>query len=134
MIVFPKGVAVDPPLTKEEPALAAFKSALRDHPETFVWDPERAGLDVLVANETARGPNRARLKAFVPRPGTVVILAYKDSQTPFSSDRFSYGALVCKREAWEAQAIDELLVYACGGLLPAQRPRSLKRAFPFTVP
>ena len=134
MIVSREGVAVDPPCEGEESAVLHFKEALAGRRETFVWDPERAGLDVAVGNETALGPNRARLKAFSPRPGTVVILAYKDSQTPFSNDRFSYGALIFRRNEWDPQAIDDLLDYACGGLLPAQRPKSLKRAFPFTVP
>ncbi len=133
MIVDAAGNAVSPVVPAEQ-AAAAVHAALASRAEPFEWDPDRAGLDVQARNQLDGGPNRARLKLFSPRPGTVVIFLYKDSQIPFSTDRFSYGALVCKGSAPDPAELTATLDYATSGLHPESRPSCLKRALPFTIP
>jgi hypothetical protein len=79
-------------------------------------------------------PNRARIKVFAPQPGTVLVFLYKDSQVPFSSDRFSYGALVARRNPPTPTDLQAAIAYAVSGLHPEQRPACVKRTFPFSVP
>jgi hypothetical protein len=116
-----------------DPRLRAVFDLLHARPEEFTRDQARAGLDVRCANEVSGSPNRARLKAFTPDANVLVVFAYKDSQVPFSDDRFSYGAAVLKRGV-DAGAIGRVAEFALSGFDPALRPPELKKTFPYTVP
>ncbi len=116
------------------PPLSDLAAILDAHAERFVVDPLREGVDVRCSNVIDGKPNRARVKAFVPKPGILVIFLYKDSQVPFSDDRFSYGALTVKQKALPQSEIAEAIAYALSGLNPQLRPDAVKRTFPFTVP
>jgi hypothetical protein len=133
MIVDPAG-APAVPKSPDEPAAAACVAALAQHPATFRWDPERAGVDVAATTDTVRGPNRARAKVFAPRAGTTCVFLYKDSRLPFSDDRFGYGAMIFKGRPPLSEDLEALLLYLDSGLDPTLRPPALKRAFPFTIP
>ncbi|HMS15269.1 MAG TPA: hypothetical protein PKA37_00410 [Planctomycetota bacterium] len=110
--------------------------ALEKSESVFRFDGDRAGVDVLCTTETAKGKNRARLKLWVPREGTLLVFVYKDSQIHFSTDRFAYGALIIKSGdslAMES-ATAPMLAYLDSGLHPDHRPLHLRRAFPYTIP
>ena len=100
----------------------------------FRWDEDRAGLDLLCLAPVATGTNRARVKLFAPTPHTGVAFLYKDSQVPFSSDRFAYGALILKGRPASREEGEALVGFLASGFHPELRPPALKRAFPFTVP
>jgi hypothetical protein len=129
MILRPAG---DPP-PPSDPRLRAVFDFLDARPDVFDWDPARAGLDVRCANVVRGVPNRARIKAFTPDANVLVLFVYKDSQVPFSDDRFSYGAALMKRGVDEA-VLAAIFAFALGGLDPDQRPRDLRKTFPYTVP
>jgi hypothetical protein len=116
-----------------DPRLRAVYDALSARPEAFAWDAERAGVDVRCLNEVRGAPNRARIKAFTPDANVLVVFVYKDSQVPFSDDRFSYGAAVLKRGA-DPAALAAVVDFALSGLDPERRPKELKKTFPYTVP
>ena len=122
------------PHPPEQAAAAAALQCVADHATVFEWDAERQGVDLRATNELPQGPNRARLKIFSPRPGTVVLFVYKDSQIPFSQDRFTYGAFICKSATIPADDLASLLSWITSGLHPENRPSAIKRAFPFDVP
>jgi len=124
-----RGVAAPP----SDPRLRAFADLLAARPEDFVADPVRAGVDVRCGNEVRGAPNRARLKAFTPDANVLVVFVYKDSQVPFSDDRFSYGAALLKKGA-DPESIGAIIDYALSGLDPERRPKELKKTFPYTVP
>jgi hypothetical protein len=113
--------------------LRAVWQALEARPEEFVRDPERAGLDVRCSNDVRGVKNRARIKAFAPDQNVLVLFVYKDSQVPFSDDRFSYGAAVLKRGV-DAAAIAAVVEFALSGLDPERRPKDVRKTFPYTVP
>ncbi len=131
MLRLPDGASAAAPA---DPWLASFAAALAARPEEFALDPARAGYDVRCGGEVRGRPNRARVKAFLPRPGTFVLFLYKDSQTRGSDDRFAYGAVIAKGAPPDAATLAATLDYALSGLHPERRPRALKRAFPFDVP
>jgi hypothetical protein len=124
-----RGAAAPPP----DPRLRAFLDLLAARPEEFALDPARAGVDVRCANEVRGVPNRARIKAFAPDANVLVVFVYKDSQVPFSDDRFSYGAALLKRGP-DPAIIGAVVDYAVSGVDPDLRPRDLKKTFPYTVP
>ena len=132
MITGPDGAAVLPAVP-DEIALPVVE-ALVGSAVRFVLDPDRAGIDLCVDNLVRDVPNRARIKVFAPQPGTVVVFLYKDSQVPFSADRFSYGALVARRAPPPPGNLRAAIGYAVSGLHPEHRPACVKRTFPFTVP
>ncbi len=117
-----------------DPLLRAVADYLGRRPEVFELDPAREGFDVRCDTVLEGKPNRARLKAFVPKPGILVVFLYKDSQVPFSDDRFSYGALVIKQKVLPEDELDAAVAYAATGLHPERRPAAVRRTFPFTVP
>lgn len=133
MILGPDGTRATPPDCGEPLADGAVEFLL-EHAAGFTWDPERAGVDVLCSNATATGPNRARIKIFSPRARTAVVFLYKDSQVPFSTDRFAYGMLVAKGRPPDREELRQVVAYALAGLDPRRRPACLKRALPFDVP
>jgi len=103
-------------------------------PEPFLADPKRAGLDLLAQNPLPTGQNRARLKLWCPRPERLWLFFYKDARIPGSDDRFSYGVLPLLGEnSWE-ETLQAAIAYLVSGLDPAQRPPTLRRSLPFTVP
>lgn len=108
--------------------------ALDESPVTYVLDPGRAGFDVRCTNSLAHGTNRARVKIFDLDPHTTVAFFYKDSQVPFSTDRFAYGALVWKQGGSLAVDAKSIVHFLENGLHPESRPANLKRAFSYTVP
>jgi hypothetical protein len=116
-----------------DPRLRAFLGFLAGRPEEFVLDPLRAGVDVGCANEVRGVPNRARIKAFAADANVLVAFVYKDSQVPFSDDRFSYGAALLKRGA-DPVVLGAVVDWAISGLDPDRRPKELKKTFPYTVP
>ena len=107
--------------------------ALHSRPEAFDADPARAGLDVRCANEVRGAANRARIKAFAPDANVLVVFVYKDSQVPFSDDRFSYGAALVKG-AVDPKVVSAVADFALSGLDPASRPKEVRKTFPYTVP
>ncbi len=115
-------------------AAAAFFDAVLRHASMFDVDALRSGFDVLCRTADASLPSRARLKGFSPRAGTFVVFLYKDSNVPFSDDRFSYGALVAKGDAPDVEDLRAVLDYAATGFNPEHRPACAKRTIPFTVP
>jgi hypothetical protein len=117
----------------DDPRLRAVFEAAQARPEEFVWDRARAGFDVRCANEVRGVPNRARVKAFAPDANVLVVFVYKDSQVPFSDDRFSYGAAVLKRGV-DPQVLSAVFDFAASGLDPERRPKELRKTFPYTVP
>jgi hypothetical protein len=116
-----------------DPRLAAMFDLLDRHKAEFARDAARAGLDVRCTNEISGSPNRARIKAFAPDANVLVVFVYKDSQVPFSDDRFSYGAAVLKR-GFDAGAVERVVEFALSGLDPARRPADVRKTFPYTVP
>jgi len=116
-----------------DPRLRAFLDVLAGRAEEFVRDPLRAGVDVRCANEVRGAPNRARIKAFAADANVLVVFVYKDSQVPFSDDRFSYGAALLKRGS-DPAVVDAVVDYALSGLDPERRPKDLKKTIPYTVP
>jgi hypothetical protein len=118
------------------PGAEVFLHALQKHSTSFLLDLARGGVDLLCKSILPTGNNRARLKLWVPRSGTLVAFVYKDSQVPFSTDRFAYGAHIAKGSAQAVTADDAklLLDYLDSGVHPDFRPASLKRAFPYTIP
>ncbi len=134
MILLADGSVPAPELLPADAGLRTFFDLLAARPERFELDPVRAGVDVRVAEPISGRRNRARLKAFLPSPRTFVLFLYKDSQTPGSDDRFAYGAYVAKNMSPDPTALEACVAYALAGLHPEQRPRELKRAFPFDVP
>jgi hypothetical protein len=114
--------------------LNSLVAILADSPLPFLQDPDRAGVDCRCDTTVGGLANRARVKVFSPRPGTVVAFLYKDSIVPFSRDRFAYGALILKGRVPTQEEGGALLAYLESGFHPEFRPQSLKRAFPFTVP
>ena len=117
-----------------DPLTQSFLDAVATHAAGFEWDATRAGVDVRCTTAVAGGANRARLKAFLPKPGTLVVFLYKDSNVPFSDDRFSYGALTVKSVPKDAADYVAVLDYAASGFHPERRPDCAKRTVPFTVP
>jgi hypothetical protein len=113
-----------------------FLKALESHAASFLLDLSRSGVDMLCRTVLPTGNNRARLKLWVPKSGTLVAFVYKDSQVPFSTDRFAYGAHIAKGLAQAVALGDALLLldYLGSGVHPDFRPESLKRAFPYTIP
>jgi hypothetical protein len=120
-------------LPPSDPRLRAVFELLSARPEVFHWDRDRAGLDVRCANSHQGITNRARIKAFTPDANVLVLFLYKDSQVPFSDDRFAYGAAVLKR-GLDQNAASEVVEFALSGLDPARRPRDVKKTIPYTVP
>jgi hypothetical protein len=116
-----------------DPRLRFVFDALHARSEAFEADPARAGLDVRCANEIRGAPNRARIKAFAPDANVLVVFVYKDSQVPFSDDRFSYGAALVKG-AVDAKVVSAVADFALSGLDPARRPKEVRKTFPYTVP
>ena len=118
-----------------DPSLREFLDRLAADPTPFRWDPAREGVDLHCTVPTDRGPNRGRLKVFSPRLGVMVWFFYKDPRLPFSDDRFSYGAIVVKRgESVLPGEQEAILAFLRSGLDPRQRPGTLRRTLPFTVP
>jgi hypothetical protein len=117
----------------DDPRLKAVYDLLDARPEAFERDPARAGLDVRCANEVRGVQNRARIKAFAVDANVVVVFVYKDSQVPFSDDRFSYGAALLKG-AVDPKTVAAVADFALSGLDPATRPREVRKTFPYTVP
>ncbi len=116
-----------------EPRLRAVFDALHALPEPFDPDPLRAGLDVRCGNEVHGARNRARIKAFAPDANVLVVFVYKDSQVPFSDDRFSYGAALIKG-AVDPRLVTAVADFAVSGLDPARRPKEIRKTFQYTVP
>ena len=116
------------------PVSGALIYALHMSDIRFQLDGERAGVDMLCLRGSEAAPNRARIKIFTPRLGTTVAFAYKDAQTPLSTDRFAYGALVLKNRPASGEETAALIEYLASGFHPELRPPTLKRAFPFDVP
>jgi hypothetical protein len=116
-----------------DPRLAQVFAFLHALPDRFARDRERAGLDVRCGNEVSGSPNRARIKAFAPDANVLVLFLYKDSQVPFSDDRFSYGAAIFKRGV-DAGVLERVAAFALSGLDPARRPADVRKTFPYTVP
>ncbi|MAG56123.1 MAG: hypothetical protein CMJ83_07520 [Planctomycetes bacterium] len=133
MIVSPSGDPLQDDVG-DGPAELAFCEALRMSDLRFLHDPERAGLDCRCERDLETGPNRARIKVFSPRRGTTLAFLYKDSQVPFSTDRFAYGALIVKNRPPTGEECAGLIEYLASGLHPERRPRWVKRAFPFDIP
>lgn len=117
-----------------DPLTQSFLAAVAAHAASFAWDAARAGVDVRCTSAVGGGANRARLKAFLPKPGTLVVFLYKDSNVPFSDDRFSYGALTVKSVPKDDADYVAVLDYAASGFHPERRPDCAKRTVPFTVP
>ena len=117
----------------DDPRLHAVFDVLHARPEEFAWDTTRAGLDVRCANEARGVPNRARIKAFAPDQNVLVVFLYKDSQVPFSDDRFSYGAAMMKRGV-DPQILSAVVDFAASGFDPDRRPKEIRKTFPYTVP
>jgi hypothetical protein len=118
----------------ESADLHSLVAVLAASPLPFLRDPDRAGVDCRCDTTVGELANRARVKVFATRHGTVVAFLYKDSIVPFSRDRFAYGALILKGRVPTREEGTALLAYLESGLHPEFRPQSLKRAFPFTVP
>jgi len=132
MLTDAAGRPFDPPPGDDWPSRTA--RFLHARPETFVVDPSRAGFDARAVGDVGGLPNRARLKAFSPQERVHVLFLYKDSQTPFSDDRFAYGALVAKNAPPSDADLSAAVDYVVSGLHPEKRPPTLKRTFPYTVP
>ena len=113
--------------------LRAVFDALHARAEPFDADPSRAGLDVRCGNEVRGVSNRARIKAFAPDANVLVVFVYKDSQVPFSDDRFSYGAALVKGRV-DPGVVSSIADFALSGLDPARRPKEIRKTFPYTVP
>jgi hypothetical protein len=116
-----------------DPRLRAVFDAIEGRPEEFQWDRDRAGLDVRCTNEHQGAQNRARIKAFTPDQNVLVLFLYKDSQVPFSDDRFSYGAAVLKRGP-DPDTTRDVIEFALSGLDPSRRPKDVRKTIPYTVP
>jgi len=116
------------------PVSGALLRALHMSDVRFELDAGRAGVDLLCLRGSEGAPNRARIKIFTPRSGTTVAFVYKDSQSPLSTDRFAYGALVLKNRPASDEETVALIEYLASGFHPELRPPTLKRAFPFDVP
>jgi hypothetical protein len=116
-----------------DPRLRAVFDFLDQRPEEFHFDPLRAGVDVRCGNLIEGIPNRARIKTFAPDQNVLVIFLYKDSQVPFSDDRFSYGAAIFKRGV-DLDATRAVVEFALSGFDPARRPKDVRKTFPYTVP
>ncbi len=115
-------------------ALQVWIEALQASSAVFEADAKRPGVDLACLQPVADQPNRARLKLFAPEPGVLVAFYYKDSQVPFSTDRFAYGASIHRRNVVEASECAAGIAFLLSGLHPEQRPVGLKRAFPFDIP
>lgn len=139
MIVLPPGGRALP-LERLDggPGARAFLDLVGASEARYVFDPGRAGIDLHCDNGAGMGRNRARLKLWVPRKGVLLAFVYKDSQIPFSRDRFAYGAMeIRSRPGGREDPGSEgglLLSYVESGLHPDLRPGGLKRAFPYTIP
>lgn len=116
-----------------DPRLRVVFDALNARSEAFDADPARAGFDVRCANEVRGAPNRGRIKAFAPDANVLVVFVYKDSQVPFSDDRFSYGAALVKGVV-DPKVVSAVADFALSGLDPACRPKEVRKTFPYTVP
>ncbi len=116
------------------PAVDALLEGVASAPETFVLDPGAAGIDWSVENRVRGLPNRARIKCWSPKEGTLLVWFYKRSALPWSVDRFSYGGVLVGRERVPPAAIDAWLRYQVGGFHPEQRPPGIRRSFPFDLP
>ena len=116
------------------PAIDALLGRLASGPETFVVDPAAAGLDWSVDNQVRGVPNRARIKCWSPKEGSLLVWFYKRSALPWSTDRFSYGGVLVGGGAVPAATIDGWLRYQIGGFHPEERPPAVRRSFPFDVP
>lgn len=114
--------------------------AARKFDAPFRIEPEGSGLEFSVENDIKGLPNRGRLKVFFPvaesgGPGLRVVgIFYKPSNLSFSRDRFSYGGFLSSPSKLKDEDIDAWLAFLASGLSPANRPRDLRRAFPYTVP
>ena len=99
------------------------------------WSAQYAAASIARATRGRSGgiPNRARIKAFAPDANVLVLFVYKDSQVPFSDDRFSYGAAVLKR-GLDAALVNRVVDFALSGFDPARRPPDVRKTFPYTVP
>ncbi|MSR75406.1 MAG: hypothetical protein EXS14_08050 [Planctomycetes bacterium] len=115
-------------------ALQTWLHALQSSAALFHWRQDRAGIDLACAIPVAEQPNRARLKLFAPDMGVMVAFFYKESQVPFSTDRFAYGAMIHRRCAPTESECAASVVWMLSGLHPEQRPEGIKRAFPFDIP
>ncbi|HKB16940.1 MAG TPA: hypothetical protein VKF62_12815 [Planctomycetota bacterium] len=116
------------------PAVESLLERITSAPETFVLDPGAAGIDWSVENRVRGVPNRARIKCWSPKEGTLLVWFYKRSALPWSVDRFSYGGVLVGRERLPIAAIDAWLRYQVGGFHPEQRPPGMRRSFPFDLP
>lgn len=120
--------------TSDDVRLEALLDGLDRASLRFTHAPDRAGVDLGVDALLDGLPNRARVKLFMPSANTAAAWFYKDSQVHFSTDRFSYGAVVMKGEPLTDDAVADLVTWIESGLHPERRPKAVRRAFPFTIP
>jgi hypothetical protein len=129
---------VDEKLRKEldrHPVVAAVCRALEDSAQRFEVVADATGFEVRACDFLASGlPNRARMKIFSPRPGHTLVFFYKKSLVPYSRDRYSYGGIDLRESAADEHEVAEWLTFISSGFHPDQRPRHLRRAFPYEVP
>jgi hypothetical protein len=99
--------------------------------------PCEHGVELRFLNKIRQTPNRAYLRIYFPTPSKCVLFYHKKSSVPFSHERFSYGGIVVDVRSllrFDLQDVDEWVQFLKGGLNPAQRPKSIKKSIPYTIP
>ena len=119
-------------------ASSALVRALQQHAAPFSMNQKTAGIEFRPANELQSRPNRAVGLLFQIAEGSFAgrraLFFFKESQVPFSRNRFAYGTVVLPNGTPDAALIDACLDYAASGFHAEQRPEALRRAVTFMVP
>jgi hypothetical protein len=119
------------------PVLKIFFQMLEDRETKIEVYPTQGGLEIRFLNEVKEMPNRAYLRIFFPNDTKCVLFFHKKSSIPFSRDRFSYGGIVIDLRSagrFDPTDVNEWIDFLVSGFQPSQRPKSIKKSLPYTIP
>jgi len=119
------------------PALELLFQTIRDRYPEFDLRNCEGGAEIHFMNQVHGNLNRACLRIFFPSDSKCVLFFYKKSAVPFSRDRFSYGGVVIDERSssrFTKSDAAEWVDFLLSGLQPGQRPASLKKSIPYTIP
>jgi hypothetical protein len=118
-----------------QPALQAIVDQIRLYPAELEVISTGVMLEVSAVSTHRNGlPNRARIRAYCPRPSQTLVFFFKTSLIGGAQERHCYGGIDLKNDLPAPAEVRSWLDYLVSGFNPDIRPDQFQRTLRYLIP
>lgn len=118
-----------------QPALQVIVDQVRLYPIDLELTSTAVMLEVSATSSCPKGlPNRSRIRAYCPRPGTTLVFFYKLSLIAGAQERHNYGGIDLQDALPTPLQVRSWLNYLASGFNPDLRPDQFQRTLRYSIP